>query len=866
MWWGFFFPKYPLSLGKTLMEISHASLETSVASIGINGLAEEVTVSTDAEFMMMIAHGIYSNKALALIRELLCNARDGHAKAGCLDKPIHITLTDNLLVVRDYGTGIPNAIFAKTYMTFGQSTKRKDKAATGGFGVGTKVPWAVCDTFSARNWIDRTMTAYSIVKSDPNMEGKPTCTPVMTIPSIEPSGVEVSVPFPEKMHHEIKNNLRWFVEELNIPAIINGVEHVSTRAPIINELYNTGFFYTEEHPKTVIQTSFFYVRQGDVLYPVEVQDEFAESATMLKAIANNKHGCYVFLAEPDSIIPTLSRESLQYTERTCMSIKLLMDKVLQELADQLDEYQEKTEKFLPDYLKNSPYFTLNMWNYTHSLVPRFLECHQKYLMNASLSPTQNYLLKNNMSRWLGAKLPYLESKKITGKNFREKIEHITHTMFLEGLTKYTHLDQDRLIEVWKEKPNSYQKSKEFKQNTTRNFYEEIMLWRSEIEFNPDIVEVYIPNSTNFIDANSSSKVSRVFTEVSLIKGLDKTKENFSHNWDLSLESVYVSKTVVISTTIPVMLARAREWFYKNQSPRSPMLDVPLGHLLGARCVRVKASIKPTEIKQLKSLFQNWGYDVLVLMDPSEGELEERKLLAEERAKLKQKKLLFLHEFIPHYSNNPKEARKLKKSLYGLASNPEYKGEPLYLNLRSQNDIVPYEIRGIENYFEFVKFLGTDIVCVSNKTELNRAIKEGRRNIEEAFLEFTKWFFTQPDIHRKLFFDQTIFSIRARQNKYLTKYLFNFVPETMTTEQDRILKGILKFSNIFTSTRMYVRSKTTYYNRCCSSEDHYLRLFEAYAQSHFCDVNRAFDVAYQSQPSPQRALARSILKKLLKGSV
>lgn len=51
------------------MEISHASTETQSAAVGINGKAEEVTVSTDAEFMMMIAHGIYSNKALALVEK-----------------------------------------------------------------------------------------------------------------------------------------------------------------------------------------------------------------------------------------------------------------------------------------------------------------------------------------------------------------------------------------------------------------------------------------------------------------------------------------------------------------------------------------------------------------------------------------------------------------------------------------------------------------------------------------------------------------------------------------------------------------------------------------------------------------------------
>jgi hypothetical protein len=430
------------------MEISHASVETQSAAIGIKGKAEEVTVSTDGEFMMMIAHGIYSNKPLALVRELLCNARDGHAKGNCLDKPIHITLEDNKLVVRDHGTGIPNAIFAPTYLTFGKSTKRKDKSATGGFGVGSKVPWAVCDTFSARNFIDGTMTAYAIMKSDPAMDGKPTCTPVMQIPSTEPSGVEVTVPFPEKMHGDIMACVQHFATELGIPIILNGTQFNNANGNYKTaELFEHGFVLAPHHPRTVIQKSPFYVRQGDVLYPVEKQDEFADAYDMLVTLNPGVDRTpLIFLAEPDSIIPTLSRESLQYTDRTSKSIRDLMKKAMQILADNLDQYAVNVGEGLPPLCTTAHDFVSDMWKFKL----RAASCLTAYgakLMVPSLSPATQELLTANMIRWLNARTPYMESQVTNGKAFREAFSDQLEALFDKELDKYHYLNKERLQEV-----------------------------------------------------------------------------------------------------------------------------------------------------------------------------------------------------------------------------------------------------------------------------------------------------------------------------------------------------------------------------------------------------------------------------------
>lgn len=848
------------------MEISHASTETQSAAVGINGKAEEVTVSTDAEFMMMIAHGIYSNKALALVRELLCNARDGHAKAGHLDKPIIITLTDNMLVVRDHGTGIPNPIFAPTYMTFGKSTKRKEANQTGGFGVGTKVPWAVCDVFSARNFIEGMMTAYSIIKSDPTLDGKPSCTPVMTIPSTEPSGVEVSVPFPEKMRPDIQKYIALFADELNIPITLNGAEVRTNLKAQHAELVAYGFTRMLDHPKTVIQTSPFYVRQGDVIYPIEPQEEFQDAYDLLNLLnLNGGNNPILFMAEPDSIIPTLSRESLQYTDRTSKSIRDLMKKALKVLADSVDAYSVKTMELFPIYLTDQSSFIENTWAHRFEPVEHLPRAHQVKLTLPGVSDSTNFLLMQNMRRWLMARTPYLETPTITGKDFRTTFEAKIEGLFIEKLRNYYYFDQTRLIEVWKEKANGYARTPSYRTTLLRNAYEEIMYWRDEARYNDAVIEVYIGKDDDLRFASSGNRTASYFIEVLQLKDLDVKKEGlFINSQDYLKETLYVSNTVVISTTPANMIHRAVERFTAPADKYNVFLPRGPGRLAGARCVRVKAGIKPNEVAALTTRYEKAGYTVITLLEPTREEIAERERLAEERAALKAIPLPTLGELIQNnIQTHPiKETKLQRRQLKGLLASPEYKGEPLFYILPRGKDL-PYNMRSVSDFMMLARFVGTDIQAVSTKTEIARVIKEGRRNLEDALMDVAKWFYKKPGIHEKLFYKGTFFMRLAEKNKYLTKYLFNRLPPVMTAEEHRIYEGLRTLTGLFPALASFVRQRNNYYESACTSEEYYKQLFHKYAQDNFCDVQRALEKAYSPRPSRKRALARSILKTILK---
>jgi hypothetical protein len=845
------------------MEISHASTETQSAAVGIKGQAKEVTVSTNAEFMMMIAHGIYSNKPLALVRELLCNARDGHAKAGCLDKPILVTLEDNKLVVRDHGTGIPNEVFTEIYLTFGESTKRKSQDETGGFGVGSKVPWAVCDTFSARNWINGTMTAYSITKSDPKLKGKPSCVPIMTVPSKEPSGVEVSVPFPEKMHRDIHAMITLFALELDIPIIFNGTLTKPTGAFGGAELKKRGFFRAPSHPRTVIQPSEFYVRQGDVLYPVECQEEFKDAWDMLLLLAPSGRNPLILQAKPDSIIPTLSRESLQYTERTTLSIRELMKNVLQDLANNVDAYAEGVKTLLPVSF-SEPDFVDAYWNNNYELAAALHPIHHQ-VMDKKLSDTQNDMLFTNMKRWLQGKTPYLETKAITGKEFREDLLKQAETRFKAELVKFKEFDTKRLIQIWddkfKRKDRYIARDPKLHKALIRHAYEEVMLFRAEMRANNNIVEVYYPRTDSF--TLSYHTPSSMFVHTTMIsEDLDKRKEEYFERNEFILDTLYLSNTVVISNQPAIMLQRAREHLPEYKG--NVYMRKKLGVLAGARCLRIRAQTKPDEIEAMQKHFEGMGYKVIVLLKETRDEALEKARLAEERAKLREIPLPTLNKLI--YDNIPVYPEKTRvaqrRKLRGLMKNTEFKGKPLYLLLNRGKEL-PMNINSVAQFYKLARFVGTDIMCVSTKPELAKVMKEGRTNVDDALLEFAQWFFRRRDIYEKLFWRNTMFARRAKQNRILTRYLFNVDVPFLTPQEELFYNSLIEFSKFCPKLDDYVRGRIKFFEQACTAEAHYERVFEKYADVNFCDVYRALEKAYSEKPSHKRTVARAILKTILK---
>ncbi|MGH6957867.1 MAG: hypothetical protein ACREEW_14470, partial [Caulobacteraceae bacterium] len=101
-------------------------------------------IGNAAKMFSLLADKIYSDKPLAVVREITCNALDVHKLTGQTRPFLVATPTDldPSFSVRDFGTGLTHDEMVGLYTTFFDSTKQDTNDQVGGFGLGSKSPFA----------------------------------------------------------------------------------------------------------------------------------------------------------------------------------------------------------------------------------------------------------------------------------------------------------------------------------------------------------------------------------------------------------------------------------------------------------------------------------------------------------------------------------------------------------------------------------------------------------------------------------------------------------------------------------------------------------------------------------------------------
>ena len=169
-------------------------LKERTETVQTSGLGEgnNFTIAASAKAFEVLSSNLYQNKILAVIREITCNAADAHSMVGKDLSGIEVNLpTFNMpsFSVRDYGPGLSHGDVMELYTTYFRSTKDNNASAIGGFGLGSKSPFAVADQFTVTSWHGGTKSVYVCYKQD----GLPRVNHITTEPSSEPSGLSVSV-------------------------------------------------------------------------------------------------------------------------------------------------------------------------------------------------------------------------------------------------------------------------------------------------------------------------------------------------------------------------------------------------------------------------------------------------------------------------------------------------------------------------------------------------------------------------------------------------------------------------------------------------------------------------------------------------
>lgn len=108
-------------------------------------------IAATAQAFNALSKTLYKNPIFSTIRELCANAYDAHQQNGNEHIPFKITLPTEFIsefCIRDYGIGITHEKMLSLYTTYFSSDKTETDDLIGAYGLGSKTPFSITDTFT----------------------------------------------------------------------------------------------------------------------------------------------------------------------------------------------------------------------------------------------------------------------------------------------------------------------------------------------------------------------------------------------------------------------------------------------------------------------------------------------------------------------------------------------------------------------------------------------------------------------------------------------------------------------------------------------------------------------------------------------
>lgn len=303
------------------MQVSQVSDQITHASVGSQETVE-MGVSDSSALMHILSTALYTYPKLAAMREIMCNGWDANISNNMTHIPLRIIVSPTHVSVQDAGKGIPHEKIGEIYGTYGNSTKRDDSTVTGGFGLGSKAPFAYVDNFEVINCNQGTKTIYRVSKSSMQKGGKPAISKVVSLPTKE-SGITVKFALKPGDQENFGNLVGEIAALGEIPVLLNKNSETLPIIPLTQS--ETGYVITTYRPTI---KSKIMVRYGNVVYPVPVADgyrtDWERVANAMEDLRSNS--CVIFNCPPDTVSIQPSREALILTDGTVNTLRSLLSK------------------------------------------------------------------------------------------------------------------------------------------------------------------------------------------------------------------------------------------------------------------------------------------------------------------------------------------------------------------------------------------------------------------------------------------------------------------------------------------------------------------------------------------------------------
>lgn len=295
--------------------VQERTIDAGIAAAALETVDFEIEASAQA-FRTLI-DGLYTDKVLAVIREISTNAYDAQVEAGNGDLPFEVHLPTPLephFSVRDFGTSMTHAKVMAHYTRLFRSDRGHTNDAVGQYGLGSKSPYSISDSFVVTAYLDGEARVYV---ASLNEVGKPIFSHVSTLPSDEPNGLLVSVTPSETNRIEFLAKARQVYQAFPVAPTTN--VPLELEAPLAS---GDGWaLYAAKGSDKIL------IRQGTVAYPSGLASPL-------------NYGYELVVDVPiGTVSVTPSREALQRDATTVAALRTAVDPVLeafrQTLIDQV---------------------------------------------------------------------------------------------------------------------------------------------------------------------------------------------------------------------------------------------------------------------------------------------------------------------------------------------------------------------------------------------------------------------------------------------------------------------------------------------------------------------------------------------------
>lgn len=298
---------------------------------------KQFSIKHSPKMFKMLSDGVYKDKLAAFIREIANNCADEHRMSGT-KRPFEITLPTQLsatMEFKDFGRGLSEEGVFNLYTTYGASTKDaindiNGEEIVGGFGIGSKSPFAYTDSFIVESRHEGVFRAYVAMLDDQRMPTIVQTTPKEGVQTDEENGLTVKVAVQQhdirNCSDKLRNILEFFTEQPIIHGITDGWAVNSRKYLVEND--KVGFKMSDQND----YRSNARIILGGNAFPIEFSQLEGKSQYTYR-------GLDIWMPM-GSVDVAISRESLSYDPLTIKNILTKLDEI--EEAIQADAIKKVT--------------------------------------------------------------------------------------------------------------------------------------------------------------------------------------------------------------------------------------------------------------------------------------------------------------------------------------------------------------------------------------------------------------------------------------------------------------------------------------------------------------------------------------------